>query len=114
MTDQEEAKMKPTLEEMTEAARILASVLFSTEHVPCKRTDGESCLTREEKRPLTKAEKDKGWYARPFYAYDTAKMCTGCEAYYHAERAAELLHNAMCWKVKIDAEAKRKQAEKVS
>ncbi len=73
-------------------ARTLASVLFKG---PCSDVvNDKRCFDREEHRPLTRAEKDKGWARRPFSAYDPDKMCRGCAAYFHAECAALRLDEA--------------------
>ena len=118
-----------TLEELAATARSLANELYGTTEVPCSNlkdrpardlvpgrpvTDdaGErkSCLMKEEERPLTRAEKDKGWARRPFYAYHEAHLCNGCLAYWHAERVAQLLHEMNCWRLR--AAAKEPGADK--
>ena len=70
-----------TLESLAAASRELANDLFRTDNLDCNQqtpADGRSCLTREEERPLTRAEKAKGWVHRPFFAYDENKLCNGC------------------------------------
>src|SRR5215831_5951121 len=57
---------------------------------------GDSCIMKEEYRPLTASEKARGWERRPFWAYDTARLCSACLAYYYAERAAQVLHEQHC------------------
>jgi hypothetical protein len=101
------------LEALAKTAREIANECFRTEALPCanQRTDASpTCIQAEEDRPLTRAEKAKGWARRGFADYDTARMCRACEAYYHAERAAQLLHEARCWQVRIEAEAASKAA----
>jgi hypothetical protein len=100
-----------TLKRLSETARELANELFRRDVLDCTGpTDNGpvTCIRAEEDRPLTRAEKAKGWSHRGFASYDTSRMCRGCEAYYHAERAAQNLHEAYCWAVRIEADAARK------
>ena len=81
----------------------MSNKLFSNNLLTCARQadlEKESCLQQEERRPLTKEEKSHGWERRPFFAYDSERMCAACAAYYHAERAAQLLHQIHCIQVK--------------
>ncbi len=73
-------------------ARALAATLFKG---PCRNVVSDKrCFDREETRPLTRAEKGKGWARRPFSAYDPDTMCRGCAAYFHAECCALRLDEA--------------------
>jgi hypothetical protein len=100
-----------TLEQLKNTARDLAGHLFSAECVQCneQKVGRPSCLQAEEKRPLSKEEKAAGWVVRPFFGYRTERMCGPCQAYYHAERAAQELHNLHCWDVRIKADAARRR-----
>ena len=92
-----------TRHKTVEQARKLASMLSdrdACELAQCSRQEhrqaageeaGESCLGAEDSRPLTRREKASGWVRRPFYAFDADGMCPGCAAYWHAERAAQIL-----------------------
>ena len=51
-----------------------------------------TCLQLEYRRELTEAEKRKGWYVRPFADLDTKRMCSGCRAYFLAERLVQTLN----------------------
>lgn len=86
------------LEEMATTSRELANSLFSSDETPCQemKYGKPSCIQAEEDRPLTKEEKKDGWSRRPFWAYETKRMCNGCLAYYFAERAAQVLHEMYC------------------
>lgn len=96
-----------SLETLSTTARQLAGDLFSAEQVQCCRPEGKpSCLQAEEDRPLTKEEKQAGWVCRPFFAYDPLRMCSGCQAYFYAERAAQVLHEMYCWQRKAEANKK--------
>ncbi len=53
-----------------------------------------SCIQLEDKRPLTKEEKAKGWERRPYYGYDPEKMCAVCAAGWYVELAAQRLETA--------------------
>lgn len=101
-----------SLEALAASARALANRLFSGRPECSNR---ESCLRAEEVRPLTAQERGWGWARRPFSAYDPARLCRGCAAYWHAEMAAQLLHEAHCWAIRIGAEeARRAQAAAAS
>lgn len=79
--------------------RFVASELFGSATLTCMRVNAEedgSCIRAEAERPLTPAEKREGWVGRPFWAYDPDKLCTACRAYWHAELAAQALHEAIC------------------
>lgn len=83
------------IHELSTRARQLADDLFSGgPRCSCRGLGG--CLDREEKRPLTRAEKQLGWSRRSFDAYDPQQMCLACAAYWHAESAAQALHNLAC------------------
>ncbi len=73
-----------------EATDKLASVLF---HRPCERSlrGKPQCHESEEKRPLTHAERNKGWSVRPFYAYNPDNMCPECAGYWHLVCARDRL-----------------------
>lgn len=90
-----------TLKEMAKDARNLASTLFATNAIPC--TQPTLCLQGEEDRPLTKEEKGRGWARRPFWAYSPSRMCDACAAYWHAERAAQILHDLDCLHRRMEA-----------
>lgn len=94
------------LETTAATARQLANELFRNETIPCSSFDacGKSCLMIEEERPLTSQERAKGWARRPFYAYDDNKLCNGCCSYWHAERAAQVLHEMNCHRVREAAQ----------
>ena len=94
---------------LKDAARQLANELFSTESVPCSEMGHgkPSCLTVEEDRPLTRAEKLQGWTRRPFSAYDPDRLCGGCRSYWYAEMAAQTLERYVA--VNIRAEARTAQ-----
>lgn len=97
------------LEFMSLAARELANKLFSSKEAAC--TQNVRCLEAEEDRPLTKEERRQGWARRPFWAYSSDRMCAGCQAYFHAERAAQLLHEMRCWQIRIEADTARRNAK---
>lgn len=108
--------MTKPLKELADTARTLANDLFHAEadsdDLVCswQKADGNapSCMTREERRELTKKEKADGW-ARPFYAYDPERMCAACQAYWYAELAAQTLHRMHCFKVREEAVKKSQQ-----
>jgi len=88
-------------EDFAKLARQLANDLFS---IPCsEQKHGGDCVTKEENRPLTRSEKNLGWSCRPFHGYSTDRMCLSCAAYFHAERAAQLLHEMDCWERRAEA-----------
>lgn len=108
--------MKTDLQTLSETARELANTLFSTKSAECSQMTGgkPSCIQAEEDRALTRDEKRQGWSHRPFYAYDSSRMCSGCQAYYHAERAAQVLHEMRCWQVRAEAEEARKAVQAIA
>ncbi len=73
--------------------RKIAGTLFSEEEFTCSQIaqGRDSCLMREEVRPLNKVEKLIGWVMRPFSAYNPDNMCCSCRAYWHAENAAQAM-----------------------
>lgn len=80
--------------ELEADARKLAVALMG-DAVPCRRLgESISCVSREEQRPLTRAEKARGWARRPFDAYHDENMCVACSAYWHASVAAIRLDDA--------------------
>jgi hypothetical protein len=84
-----EPHRKPT-SDLVKTARDLASELFVG---PCENSQ----RSKPETRCLEVAEK-KGHNKRtgertPFYDYDPSAMCLPCSAYWHAERAAQLLEH---------------------
>lgn len=88
------------LQELSELARKLANELFNTDEAPCCRLtskEPQSCLALEDIRPLTRQEKAQGWVRRPFWAYNPQKLCMGCQAYWHTERAAQQLQELLSW-----------------
>lgn len=104
------------LTELCQQQRDIANALFRSEGECLCSEMGHgkpSCIQRAEEAPLTKAEKKDGWARRPFYAYDTSKMCKACEAYYHAERAAQILHEMHCLGVRCEAKDSRETADAV-
>lgn len=71
-------------------ARALADALLKAP--PCtNRNGGETCISRERRRPLTQIERRRGWAARPFYAYDQERLCVSCNAYFHATNTVRAL-----------------------
>lgn len=81
-------KEEPTVKGLQERAHALSVELMGT-FAPCARGEGkDSCVTVEEKRPLTAAERERGWARRPFYGYDHLRMCDACAAYWHASMAS--------------------------
>ena len=100
-----------TVRALADRARSLSNDLFGSD-VPCTNIkDERSCIMQEEDRPLTREEKRHDWTRRPFWAYDTDKMCRGCRIYFFAERAAQELHEAACWAVRIEADEARKASQ---
>lgn len=94
-----------TLHELATAQRETANALFRTDESPCTEhndTDG-SCLVKEENRPLARKERANGDIIRTFRGYDPGRMCNSCAAYWHAEMAAQILHNMHCWAVRRGA-----------
>ncbi len=95
-----------TLQELSDTARKLANDLFNTVDTPAATcSQPELCLTKEEERPLTRAEKTQGWHRRPFSAYNPDNFCAGCRAYWFAEMAAQTLHEMRCWQRRSEAVA---------
>ena len=118
-----EKREQPTVAQMAATARQLATDLFTSQAdiMICSwqkhgqgglttAAHGQSCLQREEDRPLTRTEKEQGWMRRPFYAYHEANLCNSCRVYWMAELAAQDLHTLECWQIRIEAEDKRKAA----
>jgi hypothetical protein len=106
------------LQTMSATARQLSNDLFDAEPVRCSEQAlrermgqpvGQSCITKEEERSLDSGEKFLGWSKRPFSAYNPAKLCRGCCAYWHAERAAQLLFELHCLARKEKALAKSRK-----
>lgn len=68
-----------------------------------------SCIRLEEARALTAEErKDKGWSARPYYAYDPAHMCPGCAACWHANMVTNLVRDEIRGLKMAASEARRR------
>lgn len=96
----ERARQPHTTEIAALAARELANALFKG---PCTNrravakagTGLVPCHEQERLRDLTRAEKDRGWSRRPFQGYNPDNMCRGCACYWHAERTACLLEEAV-------------------
>lgn len=93
---------------MGEVAKRLSEVTAILFKMPC--TDLElhgqienSCIQREDERPLTKKERDEGWTRRPFSTFDPDRMCLSCAAYWHAEMAGLAAKRADA-AIKADAE----------
>lgn len=99
------------LKRLSEKARELANELFNAEEgMECVSIKhGKSCIMQEEDRDLERKEKQYGWTRRPFWAYRHDNLCKSCEAYWHAELAAQILHEMHCWDVRIKAEKERKK-----
>lgn len=92
-----------TLHEMSDKATELANALFRSEEAACSQP--QSCIEAEGGRPLTPAERRDGWTRRPFWAYQPERMCGGCRAYFHAQRAAQCLHEMACWQTRAKAKS---------
>jgi hypothetical protein len=96
-----------TLEEMIDMARQLCSATVRDDgELPClnkRRLSTKSCTAEEEDRPLTRAEKAKGWARRPFFAYDTEAMCSHCRAYWYLSMAEIALRDAHVFNQRIAA-----------
>lgn len=92
-----------SLSEFAATARGLASGLFRADDARCYGPTESSCIEEEGSRPLTKAEVNRGWCRRPFWAYDVDRMCNSCLAYFHAERAAQVLHELACVRTKLSS-----------
>ena len=91
------------IEELGKIARDLASALYSNDgELGCSQPT--PCLITEVERPLTPAEKTEGFVRRPFYAYDTSRLCASCRAYWFAEMAAQQLHEMRGWQIRAEAE----------
>ncbi len=74
----------------------LAAALRSADVLPCteRALRGCSCIAAEKSRPLTRAERARGWARRPVSAYSPEKLCDGCGAYWHVSEAARLIAQA--------------------
>jgi hypothetical protein len=99
---------------LSERARELANELFKVAEggpYECCQPPGTSCLMKEEERPLTRQEKYNGWARRPFWAYDTQKLCNACRAYWCVEMAAQDLHRLECLRARAEALAAREGGE---
>jgi hypothetical protein len=95
-----------TLQGLAKEACDLAGKLFydgEGSELGCTGGGSESCLMREEARPLTVQERKKGWARRPFFAYEENNLCGTCCAYWHAQRAAQILHELDCLRRKSEA-----------
>lgn len=68
------------LDELDRRIKVAGNLLHDWMGDGCDRT--VKCLQGEAERPLTRAELEKGWVARPFFAYDPDRMCCGCRAYF--------------------------------
>lgn len=102
--------IEKTTKACADAAREIANLLFSG---PCGYKEGPRCLEREEKRKLTKAEKDRGWSRRPFSGYDPNNMCRACSTYWHAERAAQLCLEAVHLRCPLFPDVEHDDGEKL-
>ena len=84
------------LKTVTSQALALESALLDVDAFKCSSmsastAQNESCLQREDTRPLTKVERAGGNTARTFDNYDPERMCLTCRAYWHAA----MCHNAL-------------------
>jgi hypothetical protein len=95
-----------TLEEMIAAARELVSAAnHNNGDLACVQQGiGDACTMQEEERPLTRAEKAKGWARRPFYAYDHDRMCSACRAYWYLSMAELSLSDIHRFRERVTAE----------
>ena len=81
----------------------LAGIALNQDGVEClAMTAGNmSCVHTEGERRLTATEKRLGWARRPFYAYDTERLCAGCRAYWQLSMAAQELHRLACLRERL-------------
>lgn len=84
-----------TSERFEALAKKQAGIAVEVSKIPCcgkPPAGAKHCVQAEENRPLTPAEKKKGWARRPFDLYDDARMCEPCSAYWHASVSQVRLH----------------------
>lgn len=76
---------------ISEQLRDISNMLMNAETYPCTDSE-ESCIRKEEKRPLTSQEKRLGWSMRPYSAYTSDNMCLSCRVYWHVTQATNDMH----------------------
>lgn len=110
--------MGRTIKELEEAQNAIAVELMGEEPCTTARLSSaggdayarKSCVQREEERPLTRAERARGWARRPFGGYDAASMCSACAAYWHASMARISLLDVIRFRAVVETEQKKEAA----
>lgn len=101
------------LPEMLRAARDLQSAMNESGEnapAPCTEDTGAgACIAKEEDRPLTRQEKAKGWARRPWSAYDPARLCDACAAYWFAGMVCVSLESIQRRQAIVEAEKARRK-----
>lgn len=98
------------IEEILKTSETVGNALLDESAFPCSNVvDNLACAAREDSRPLTRAEKAKGWAARPFAAYDPERMCNSCRAYWFASMTSNALRDVLHWQRVREAEQERKE-----
>ena len=84
------------MKKISDELRAIADITLMDTWLPCSGEGSDSCITKEEHRPLTRKEKELGWCRRPFNYYVADNMCLSCRVYWHVSVASNDAHRLEC------------------
>jgi len=95
----------------TDARNLADELLESDGALRCHgaQAPAQSCLHVESERALNAHERHLGWVSRPFSAYDHARMCGPCRAYWFQAMAANAIADMEAWERYVEARTVRKR-----